>query len=129
MAIHCADIVGGVEVDLIDLAHGRSGDKGDIANIGVLARDAAYLPAIAASLTPEAVAAYFAHLVEGPVERFDWDGLNGFNFVMHRALGGGGMASLRYDPQGKTFAQMLMDMPVRVPAELAASLGKGGGAR
>ncbi len=113
---------GDVEVPLLALAHGRSGDKGDSANIGVLARDTEYLPAIAASLTPEAVGAYFAHLVEGPVERFDWPGLNGFNFLLHRALGGGGMASLRYDPQGKTYAQMLMDMPVKVPAALAAAL-------
>lgn len=115
-------LANGVEVPLIALAHGRSGDKGDSANIGVLARDPEYLPAIAASLTPEAVGAYFAHLVEGPIERFEWPGLNGFNFVLHRALGGGGMASLRYDPQGKTYAQMLMDMPVKVPAALAAAL-------
>lgn len=107
-----------LEVPLIALAHGRSGDKGDSANIGVLARDPAYLPALAAALTPEAVAAWFAHLAEGPVTRFDWPGLDGFNFVLQRALGGGGIASLRYDPQGKTYAQVLMDFPVPIPASL-----------
>ena len=123
-----ADPIGGEDVPLIELAYGRSGDKGDIANIGILARDPSYLPAIASALTPAAVGAYFAHLVEGPVERFDWPGLNGFNFVMHQALGGGGIASLRYDPQGKTYAQMLLDIPIRVPAELARSLARNGGA-
>lgn len=104
-----------VEVPLIRLAHGRSGDKGDTANIGVLARRAEFLPFIAAALTPEAVAAHFAHFAKGGVERFDWPGLDGFNFVLRKALGGGGVASLRYDPQGKGLAQVLMDFPVPVP--------------
>jgi hypothetical protein len=106
-----------VEVPLIRLAWGRSGDKGDTANIGVIARRREFMPAIDAALTPQSVAAYLAHLVTGPVERFDWPGLNGWNFVLHRALGGGGIASLRYDPQGKSYAQILMDFPVRVPTE------------
>jgi len=106
-----------VEVPLIRLARGRSGDKGDTANIGVIARRREFMPAIGAALTPQAVSAYLAHLVTGPVERFDWPGLNGWNFVLRRALGGGGIASLRYDPQGKSYAQILMDFPVRVPAE------------
>ena len=67
-------------------------------------------------LTAAAVRGYLAHLVDGEVERYDWPGLAGWNFVLHRALGGGGIASLRYDPQGKSYAQILMDMPVRVPA-------------
>jgi hypothetical protein len=106
-----------VDVPLIRLAWGRSGDKGDTANIGVLARRREFMPAIGAALTPQSVSAYLAHLVTGPVERFDWPGLNGWNFVLRRALGGGGIASLRYDPQGKSYAQILMDFPVRVPAE------------
>jgi hypothetical protein len=103
-------------VPLIALAHGRSGDKGDSANIGILARAPEFVPLLAAALTPAAVREYFAHLVEGEVERFELPGVNGFNFLLHRALGGGGTASLRYDPQGKAFAQMLLDFPVEVPA-------------
>ena len=105
-----------VEVPLVRLAHGRSGDKGDTANIGVLARRAQFVPLLEQQLTAAAVRAYMAHLVDGEVERYDWPGLNGWNFVLRRALGGGGIASLRYDPQGKSYAQILMDMPVRVPA-------------
>jgi hypothetical protein len=105
-----------IQVPLIRLARGRSGDKGDSANIGIIARRPEYLPAIAAALTPDAVREYLAHLVHGEVERFDWPGLNAFNFVLQSALDGGGTASLRYDPQGKTYAQILMDMPVAVPA-------------
>lgn len=104
-----------VEVPLVRLAHGRSGDKGDTANIGVLARRSEFLPLLARTLTAAAVRAYLAHLVQGEVERYDWPGLSGWNFVLRRALGGGGVASLRYDPQGKSYAQILMDMPVRVP--------------
>jgi hypothetical protein len=102
-------------VPLVAIAHGRSGDKGDDANIGVLARDPAFVPAIAAALTPEAVRGYFAHLLTGGVERFALPGLMGFNFLLHGALDGGGTASLRHDPQGKAFAQMLMDFPVPIP--------------
>ena len=104
-----------MEVPLARLAWGRSGDKGDTSNIGVIARRTEFMPAIAASLTPEAVRSWLAHLVEGQVQRFDWPGLNGWNFVLRQALGGGGVASLRYDPQGKSYAQILMDFPVRVP--------------
>lgn len=106
-----------VRVPLIALAHGRSGDKGDIANIGVLARLPAFLPWIRRALSADAVAAYFAHFVRGKVEVFDWPGLNGLNLVLHAALGGGGIASLRHDPQGKALAQILMDIPVEVPAD------------
>ena len=107
------------KVPLIKLAYGRSGDKGDAANIGILARKPEYLPWLARQLTADAVKQYFAHFVEGKVERFEIPGLNGFNFLMHSALGGGGMASLRYDPQGKMLAQVLMDFEIDVPADLA----------
>lgn len=103
------------EVPLIRLAHGRSGDKGDRANVGIIARRPEYLPAIAAALTPGAVREFLVHLVRGEVERFDWPGIHAFNFVLHNALDGGGTASLRYDPQGKSYAQILLDMPVAVP--------------
>ena len=80
-------------------------------------------PAIRAALTPNAVAAYLAHIVKGRVERFEWPGLDGFNFLLHEALGGGGVASLRHDPQGKAFAQMLLDFPTPVPADWIAAGG------
>jgi hypothetical protein len=117
------------EVPLLRLAYGRSGDKGDTANIGVLARRPEFIPLLASQLAPEVVRAYLAHLVEGEVERYDWPGLGGWNFVLRRALAGGGIASLRYDPQGKSYAQILMDLPVRVPRAWLAAGGLLGGAR
>jgi len=102
---------------LIALAYGRSGDKGDSANIGVLARRPEFVPLLRAQLSAEAVKQYFAHFVRGKVERFEVPGLHGFNFLLHEALGGGGMASLRYDPQGKMLAQILMDFPLQVPLQ------------
>lgn len=107
-----------VLVRLVDLAWARSGDKGDDCNIGIIARKPDYLPALRHGLTEAAVAAWMAHLIEGPVERFDLPGLGALNFVIHRALGGGGMASLRSDPLGKSFAQILLEMPVPMPAVL-----------
>jgi hypothetical protein len=103
-------------VPLIAIAHGRSGDKGDIGNIGILARKPDYLPWIRRAATPQAVGRYFAHFLRGDVERFEWPGLEGFNFLLHQGLGGGGIASLRHDPQGKALAQIMMDFPVEVPA-------------
>jgi hypothetical protein len=103
-------------VPLVALAHGRSGDKGDIGNIGVLARRPEFLPWIRRSATPGAVGRYFNHFVRGRVERFEWPGLTGLNFLLHEGLGGGGVASLRHDPQGKALAQIFMDFPVEVPA-------------
>jgi Acyclic terpene utilisation family protein AtuA len=104
------------EVSLRFLAHGRSGDKGNTSNIGIIARDPKYLAVIRQQVTPEAVAEWFAHLVHGKIRCFEWPGLCALNFVMSDALGGGGVASLRYDPQGKGLAQNLLEMPVRVPA-------------
>lgn len=104
-----------VTVPLIKLAWGRSGDKGNSSNIGIIARKPEYLPAIRRALTPEAVKAYMAHLVKGKVERFEVPGIRALNFLMQDALGGGGMASLRNDPLGKAHAQILLDMPVEVP--------------
>lgn len=104
-----------VEVPLVAVAHGRSGDKGDMSNISVLARHPDFLPEITRQLTADAVARYMAHVLAGPVERYAWPGLHGFNFLLHHSLGGGGVGSLRYDPQGKAHAQMLMDFPIKVP--------------
>ncbi len=108
---------------LIALAWGRSGDKGDSANIGVMARRADFLPYIRAALTEAAVAEFFAHHLRGRVERFELPGINGLNFLLHEVLGGGGVASLRNDPQGKAFAQMLMDYPIPVTPAIAAECG------
>ncbi len=104
-------------VPLIALAYGRSGDKGDIANVGIVARRPEFVDVIRTGATPQSVKAYMAHFVRGAVERFEWPGLPGFNFLLHDALGGGGVASLRHDPQGKAFAQILLDLPVEAPAE------------
>ncbi|MFN0183664.1 MAG: acyclic terpene utilization AtuA family protein, partial [Aquabacterium sp.] len=104
-----------LEVPLIRVAWARSGDKGDISNIGVIARTPALLPLLRAQVTADAVARYMAHLVKGPVTRYDLPGIDAFNFVCEQALGGGGMASLRNDPLGKGMAQILLSMPVRVP--------------
>ncbi len=106
-------------VPLVQLAWGRSGDKGDAANIGIIARRPEFLPYIRAAITEEAVAHWFAHLVHGKVERYDLPGTQSLNFMLHEALGGGGIASVRMDSQGKAYAQMLLDHPVPVPADLA----------
>jgi hypothetical protein len=112
----------GAETPLISLAVGRSGDKGNAANIGILARRPDYLPWLRQALTAEAVQAFFAHAGVSKVERFELPGIHALNFVLHDALGGGGVASLRIDPQGKAFAQMLMDYPVGVSRMLADQL-------
>jgi len=109
-------------VPLVALAYGRSGDKGDNANIGIFARRPEYEPILDAEVTEEAVAKYFAHRIQGKVTRWRLPGIHGFNFLLRQALGGGGMASLKADPLAKAFAQMLLDMPVRVPASLAQKL-------
>jgi len=107
-----------IEVPLIKIAHGRSGDKGDNANIGIIARKAAFLPIIREQLSTEAVADHFSHLLKGRVDRYDLPGIHAVNFVLHEVLGGGGVASLRADPQGKAYAQLLLDFTVRVPESL-----------
>lgn len=107
------------KVRLLDLVWARSGDKGDSANIGVIARDPRLMPYLRRELTTERVRQYFAHLVQGEVTRFDLPGFNAMNFLMTKALGGGGAASLRNDPLAKGFAQMLLDLEIEVPSNLA----------
>ncbi len=108
------------EVPLIRLAWARSGDKGDISNIGVIARMPALLPLLRAQLTEGAVAAFLAHLVKGRVTRFEVPGIHAFNFVCEQALDGGGMSSLRNDALGKGMGQILLSMPIQVPIALLA---------
>jgi hypothetical protein len=107
---------GMVEVPLVRIAWGRSGDKGDSSNIGIVARRPEWLPLLREQVTEGAVARWLAHLVAGSVTRYDVPGIHALNFVCSRALDGGGMASLRNDPLGKGMAQILLSMPVRVPA-------------
>lgn len=109
-------------VPLIKLAYARSGDKGNHANIGVIARDANYLPYLRSALSEAAVAEYFAHVLDSEnstVTRWELPGINAFNFLLENSLGGGGIASLRIDPQGKAFAQQLLDFPVPVSQAIA----------
>ncbi|MDH4608010.1 DUF1446 domain-containing protein [Pseudomonas sp. BN102] len=112
-------------VPLVKLAVARSGDKGNHSNIGVMARRPEYLPWIAEALTPEAVVDWMDHVLDpqlGRVARWYLPGSHSLNFLLENALGGGGVASLRIDPQGKAFAQQLLEFPVPVPQALADSL-------
>jgi hypothetical protein len=109
------------EVPLLRLAYGRSGDKGDISNIGIIARRPEWLPLLREQLTPERVKDWLAHLVRGEVTRYDVPGIHALNFVCTQALDGGGMASLRNDPLGKGMAQILLTMPVRTPRGLSGT--------
>ncbi|RLA24378.1 MAG: terpene utilization protein AtuA [Gammaproteobacteria bacterium] len=105
-----------IAVPLGALAWARSGDKGNHANIGIIARKANFQPIIERYLTEEVVADWFEHFVEGNVKRFALPGVNAFNFMLYNALGGGGIASLRIDPQAKAYGQILLDMQLPLPA-------------
>ncbi len=109
------------EVPLIELAWARSGDKGDHSNIGVIARQPEYLPFITAALSEDRVADWMAHTLNpdsGRVRRWTLPGLHALNFLLEHSLGGGGVASLRIDPQGKAFAQQLLEIPVPVASSV-----------
>lgn len=105
---------------LLDLAHARSGDKGDAVNVGLIARDPAHFDFLKETVTPERVKAHFGSMVAGEVERFELPNLGALNFLLHEALGGGGTVSLKLDAQGKTYAAHLLRMEVDVPDELLA---------
>ncbi|XVO85789.1 acyclic terpene utilization AtuA family protein [Pseudomonas palleroniana] len=112
-------------VPLVKLAVARSGDKGNHSNIGVIARDPEYLPWIAEALTPEVIVDWMSHVLDplhGRVERWYLPGSHSLNFLLENALGGGGIASLRIDPQGKAFAQQLLEIPIAVPQHIADQL-------
>lgn len=96
---------------LYDLAYGRAGDKGDIANVSVIARDSNAYQEIKANLTAERVKAYLGDLVQGEIVRYELDNIEALNFVLHRALDGGGTRSLRIDGLGKSLAGALLYMP------------------
>ncbi|MEM6460631.1 MAG: acyclic terpene utilization AtuA family protein [Pseudomonadota bacterium] len=114
-----------VTVRLEDLAWARSGDKGNNANIGVMARNKAYLPWIWRSLDEQTVAGAFKSTLKGGIARYHLPGIHGMNIVMHDVLGGGGVASLLNDAQGKAYAQTLLSLPISLPRTLAESSGGG----
>lgn len=109
-----------IEVPLVELALARSGDKGDHVNIGVIARDERFTPYIEAALTPEKVADFFAHMLSSnsQVSRYQLPNINSLNILITHCLGGGGMASLQIDPQGKAVAQQLLAMPISISHSL-----------
>ncbi len=111
-----------VSVPLIMLAIGRSGDKGNKANIGIIARKKEYMPYIWQQLTCPKVAKWFDHFLKGDVERYYLPGLNAINFVLNDVLEGGGTSSLRNDPQAKGYAQLLLAAEIEIPVEMAARL-------
>ncbi len=101
-----------MKVPLARLAHCRSGDKGDVANIGVIANAPALYPVLVREVTAERVKAFFGEMVKGPVERFELPNLHALNFLMKEALDGGGTVSLRVDAQGKTLGAALLGMEI-----------------
>lgn len=104
-----------MRIRLYDICHGRSGDKGDTANVGIIARKPEYYDFIRERLTADVVKAYFGEMVLGKVERFELPNLGALNFLLHNALGGGGTRSLKNDAQGKTLAAALLRMEMDMP--------------
>lgn len=111
-----------MKVSLLKLAHARSGDKGDTANVGLIALKDEYYPLLVEHVTAEAVKEHFGPMVKGEVERFELPNLGALNFLLHGALGGGGTLSLMTDAQGKTFSTALLRMNIEVPDEKGATL-------
>lgn len=99
---------------LIDLAHARSGDKGNTVNIGLIAREPEYYSLLVREVTAERVKSHFADVCLGPVERFELPNLGALNFLLHQSLDGGGTVALKADPQGKTYSTALLRMEIEV---------------
>ena len=112
-----------MKVALVDIAHARSGDKGDTANVGVIALEPRWYPLLAEQLTLERVRQHFAGVITGDVERFELPNLNALNFLLHGALDGGGTLSLKTDAQGKVFSTALLRMVLDIPDAAARTLG------
>ena len=111
-----------VTLPLSRLAFARSGDKGNSSNVAIIARDPKFLPLLRRELTPDRIVTQLDQLVQGPAERFEAPGLHALNFLIQNALGGGGMASRRIDPQGKAYGQMVLEMAISVPRSWVATL-------
>ena len=107
---------------LRELAHARSGDKGDINNIGVIAYASHYYPLLLQALTPERVKAHFGNIVKGNVTRYELPNVHALNFVLEGALGGGVTRSLSIDPHGKSYSALILTIPVEVPPDMAQEL-------
>ncbi|MEQ1922073.1 MAG: hypothetical protein ABL952_06155 [Pyrinomonadaceae bacterium] len=111
-----------MKVQLVDIAHARSGDKGDTANVGLIALKPQHYPLLVEHVTAEAVKQHFGPLVKGEVERFELPNLGALNFLLHGSLGGGGTLSLMTDAQGKTFSTALLRMFIDIDDEDAATI-------
>jgi hypothetical protein len=112
-----------VRVRLLDIAHARSGDKGDTANVGVIALKRDWYPLLARELTEKRIADHFRGVITGAVQRFELPNLSALNFLLHGALDGGGTLSLKTDAQGKVFSTALLRMTLDVPDADARALG------
>lgn len=110
-----------MKVQLVNIAHARSGDKGDTANVGLIALKPEIYPVLVREVTAERVKEHFGDMVKGDVERFELPNLNALNFLLHGSLGGGGTLSLMTDAQGKTFSTALLRMYIDVPEEELAT--------
>jgi len=112
-----------MRVRLLDIAHARSGDKGDIANVGLIALEDKWYPVLARYVTRERVAEHFAKVIKGKVERFELPNLFALNFLLYGALGGGGTVTLRTDAQAKVYSSALLRLVIDVPDAEARALG------
>lgn len=113
-----------MKIKLSQIAHSRSGDKGDGSNVGLIANSPELYEVIKKEVTEERVKAHFQGFVRGKVERFEVANLNALNFLLHDSLGGGGTESLKIDAQGKTHGQGLLQMEIDVPDELVPASAK-----
>ena len=112
-----------MKIELTKLAHARSGDKGDTANVGVIALKDEIYPILVREVTADKVREHFGEMVKGGVERFELPNLKALNFLLHGSLGGGGTLSLMTDAQGKTFSTALLRMQIEVSDDEARDLG------
>lgn len=112
-----------MRVQLVDIAHARSGDKGDTANVGLIALKPQWYEVLAKNVTRERVAEHFRGMIEGGVDRFELPNLNALNFLLHGALDGGGTLSLKTDAQGKVYSTALLRMTLDIPDAEAMRLG------
>ena len=112
-----------MKIELLKLAHARSGDKGDTANVGVIALKDEFYPLLVREVTAEKVKTHFGEMVKGAVERFELPNLGALNFLLHESLGGGGTLSLMTDAQGKTFSTALLRMKIEIDEKEAKNLG------
>lgn len=112
-----------MKVRLLKLAHARSGDKGDTANVAIIAYKPEYYAYLKKVLTTDRVKKHFQGICHGEVDRFELPNLHALNFLLHKALGGGGTQTLRHDAQGKTFSTAFLRMEIELPNDLAVEWG------